>query len=373
MTKRSCPACGGWTTTLITHVDLVTPDGHPLQGGYPVASCDQCGTGFADVVPPVDWYDDFYQDGAKYATEEPSEWMCQRSAQTTQRVIDRLELTGNERILDVGSGNGMLVRELRTYGYDAIGLDPSGANGALIGSLSKMPEDCGKYDAIILAGVLEHVWDVDLAMKTIASLLAQDGQVYVEVPDAAAYPTSYLGPFEDYNTEHVNHFASHSLRILGQRFGFFSCLSRSEQIPFAEGIDAQYLTHGWRSSVKFNKDLRSSLVAYTNRSVDDLTTINGGLERALGDSPSFNLWGAGECAYRFLALPALRKRKCEHIVDSDEQRRGVILHDCYVYSPDALLDNDSPIVVASLTRSGGILSAAEELGVATRIVEAAVR
>ena len=368
MTIRPCPACGNYLAMPVTKVSLVTPDGHPLQGGYHVVSCVTCGTGFADCEPPTDWYDSFYGESAKYASEEPTAWQGQRAVLTVDRIIERCHLEQGARVVDIGSGNGLIVDELRDRGFDAVGIDPSGANGALVGSLAKMPEDVGTYDAVLLIGVLEHVWDVAGAMSTVNSLLNQDGSVYVEVPDAAAYVTSYLGPFEDFNTEHVNHFAAESLRVLGDKM-MFDTFTESMAIPFAPGLTAQCLVNVWER--RSRPDLWRTLRDYADQSNVDMVCINVTLDRELGDATSFNLWGAGECAYRFLSLPTLKDRTCELIVDSDQARRAGRLLGMEIMSPVALLANSAPIVLASTTRSAGIVAAAKELGVSERIVTVA--
>src|SRR5688572_8723319 len=63
-------------------------------------------------------------------------------------------------ILDVGCGDGHLVREMRTRGYDAIGVDPAPpespnlqrATGAEIANLGR-----SRFDSVVSLETFEHV------------------------------------------------------------------------------------------------------------------------------------------------------------------------------------------------------------------------
>ena len=46
------------------------------------------------------------------------------------------------------------------------------------------------------------------------------GVVYLDLPDASRYVDPYIAPFEDFSTEHVNHFSPSTLEVLASRCGF---------------------------------------------------------------------------------------------------------------------------------------------------------
>ena len=75
---------------------------------------------------------------------------------------------------------------------------------------------------MILTSVLEHVLDVKSAISALVSVCADDGRIFLEVPDAAGYADYLYAPFQDFNTEHINHFSTASLRNLMGQFGFSS-------------------------------------------------------------------------------------------------------------------------------------------------------
>ena len=85
---------------------------------------------------------------------------------------------------------------------------------AMVGSLSKIPENIGKFDLIILSHVLEHVQDLNQAIFEVSNLVSENGSVFVELPDATRYADHVVAPFQEFNTEHINHFSQIGLMNL---------------------------------------------------------------------------------------------------------------------------------------------------------------
>ena len=63
-----------------------------------------------------------------------------------------------------------------------------------------------KFDFISVTHVLEHVLDIKSFMDKIYDVLNPNGIVYVECPDINSYNKYIHGPFQEFNTEHINHF-----------------------------------------------------------------------------------------------------------------------------------------------------------------------
>ena len=112
------------------------------------------------------------------------------------------------------------------------GIDPSptcvqeaektpGVRG-FVGSLSEMPKAVSPYNVVVLSHVLEHVRDVHPALENLKVQMRTGSLLYVEVPDAARYADYAWSPFQDFNTEHINHFSPQFLSATcydGQGFG----------------------------------------------------------------------------------------------------------------------------------------------------------
>jgi SAM-dependent methyltransferase len=381
---RSCPACGEVDGQPIHHLKLRTPDGHPLQGGYVIAACRHCGTGYADVVIDPDYYNRYYAELAKYADdpslvsagvaadEMPSAWADGRLDATADRIVS---VTGGmiDRLLDIGCGDGTLLRALQERGVgQVLGIDPSPKSSVVaarrgidvqVGSFSDMPKGLGEFDVISMTGVLEHVWDVDEAMVWATAHLSVDGLLYIELPDASRYLDPYLGPFEDFNSEHVNHFSPSSLVTLGLRFGMTSQWGGPTDTELAPGVTTACtgiaLTRDAGVAAPVTRDLGlvHTLEQFTERSGRDLRSIDDRLRDRLGASKEFILWGMGELSMKLLAETVLSERQAVALVDGNVARQGARYRGQSVVSPDDIPRGDIPIVIGSLIRDEPIISA----------------
>jgi len=96
-------------------------------------------------------------------------------------------------ILEVGCGDGWLLRQLRELGYENVfGIDPSKAareNRNDFITSGFFPEDMPaalrgqKFDLIITRHVLEHIEAPRPFMTALANALTDGGQLWIEVPD----------------------------------------------------------------------------------------------------------------------------------------------------------------------------------------------
>jgi SAM-dependent methyltransferase len=131
-------------------------------------------------VPPEDYFEKHDMDsklaGASYMLERAS------------------ALTGGVgRLLDVGSGRGELLLAARLAGWQAVGVDPSPAFARFAARHSgvevraELVERCGfeseSFDVIILAAVLEHLYNPDETVRELARLLRGGGALFVDVPN----------------------------------------------------------------------------------------------------------------------------------------------------------------------------------------------
>ena len=82
-------------------------------------------------------------------------------------IFRRLTRLGSGRVLEVGCGSGLFLRELARAGYDVEGLDISAGDiayarerlglKAFQGSADDLSLEANRYDAVLLMSVLEHV------------------------------------------------------------------------------------------------------------------------------------------------------------------------------------------------------------------------
>ena len=198
---RPCPVCGSKAVSVISEQRFELPEGHPLPVAWDVVSCPICDFSYADTAASQATYDYYYSEFSKYEHDATS---TGGGATTTdrQRLEDTAALIAevigkDDSILDLGCANGGLLAAFKKLGFTALtGVDPSpvcaattakiGAEG-LTGSLFDPPVDGRKFKAVILCHVLEHICDLQTAAEVLQGLVAADGYLYIEVPDASRY------------------------------------------------------------------------------------------------------------------------------------------------------------------------------------------
>lgn len=103
--------------------------------------------------------------------------------------------SGKQRLLDVGAGAGHFVALMRSYGWEATGVDSSPraaqqANAAfgvplMLGNFEERPPS-GPFDVVHMSHVVEHFFDPWRALQHAHDVLAPGGRLFVETPNAAS-------------------------------------------------------------------------------------------------------------------------------------------------------------------------------------------
>jgi SAM-dependent methyltransferase len=360
------------------------PQGHPLSGGYDVVSCRTCGFVYADTKVSQAAYDSYYAELSKYqdlrtssgSGEDPFD--RKRLEATARQIVDLLRDPG-ARILDVGCANGGLLKALREAGCTSLcGIDPSPACventrswgiEAYPGTFSR-PFPRSKIDCAVLSHTLEHVQDLNEATQWIGRVLAETGTVYVEVPDAVRYVDYLYAPFQDFNTEHINHFSLLSLQRLMSRSGYRMVTGGEKLVATSKDTDYPAIFGFWRRAgtgsampdLPRDEGLKASLVRYVRASRTLLDEIDAQLRRILPRSTPVVVWGAGQLALKLLVETSLATARIAAFVDSNPVNQGKVLRGVSVISPEAARGLAAPIVIATVLHQQEIAEQIREMG-----------
>jgi ubiquinone/menaquinone biosynthesis C-methylase UbiE len=160
---------------------------------------------------PMDPIRDYFDTEARrYARERYDGSSCDQFAyQARRRLALEMLGAGHGRVLDIGSGPGVLTTELRRNGYHVYSLDvsiemlresrcgqtvrPAGPHFTQ-GRLPELPFVAGSFDAAMAIGVLAYLDDPLAGLTEIRRVLRTDGVAVLQASNAAC-PTSRLHSF----------------------------------------------------------------------------------------------------------------------------------------------------------------------------------
>ena len=385
---RPCPVCESRPIERLHRQRFVLEDGHPLGDGYDVVYCVACGFVYADVSASQADYDAFYAKLSKYDDATTSTGSGE-SAQDRERLAETAQLVGNmlpsreARILDIGCAGGGLLEALQRRGYrNLVGVDPSPTCARLTrertgeaydGWVTSLPKQIGMFDCVIMSHVLEHVLDVASAILALRSLLREGARVYLEVPDAVRYADHIYAPFQDFNTEHINHFSSRSLDNAMESRGYAATgggerLLHSSPCTYTPAVYRVYRWMGASTAVNPDLALKPAILRYIERSSVLLKTIDTRIREALSTSPVLIVWGTGQLTLKLLAETCLSQAKVAAFVDSNPIHQGRRLAGAPILAPSAIREYKQPILIGTMLHHREILSQIEKLGLENRII-----
>ena len=213
------------------------------SNGLDVIECLMCG--FRHVVPLPDaralertYRDTYYRDDKPTFISHASE--DQQWAELAQddrlKIFERILPQSRRRLLDIGCGPGFFLKTAKLRGWRGLGIEPSRQAATHARSIgvavtegffnAESAPGLGRFDAVQLNNVLEHVPDPAATLLEAGALLEPNGVLCVNVPNdyspfqiaarlAVTQSEWWVAP-----SHHLNYFDFESLAGLLQRLGF---------------------------------------------------------------------------------------------------------------------------------------------------------
>ena len=376
---RGCPICGSSEGEVLHSQELVVTDDYPLPKHFDIVMCSTCGMVYTRTTATQEDYDNFYttssvhQNPAESSAGEIPVWEVSRLLDLAD-VIARSAASKTSRILDVGCSSGGLLKILSSMGYDdVVGVDPSPvcvsnarSNGieAYQGEAGHLPDCIGTFDLVTLTGVLEHVLDLRSAVTSLVTVCSPTGRIFFEVPDAKRYADFLHSPFQDFNTEHINHFSKDALRNLMKPFGFSLINEQRTTIQGPSGLELACLAVAFERTTRpagdtawhIDKSFRPSMQRYIAESRSMMTRLDQQLQAALASSSQAIVWGTGQLTMKLLSDTVLKDVNVIAFIDGNRIHAGKRLRGTPILGPSEVPDQHTPIVISSLLHADGILA-----------------
>jgi 2-polyprenyl-3-methyl-5-hydroxy-6-metoxy-1,4-benzoquinol methylase len=224
MSEMKCWVCGknafsrvGGTDELSLQPDRFKITDANYSISLPRYKCHNCGFIQCDTADVTKFYEEL----------EDEEYISSGNQRTLQfkKLLKNVKhyIPANGKILDIGAGSGLFLREAENLGYSAIGIEPSlflanaGKEDGLNIIQGTFPENCPceKYDAIFLTDVIEHIADPLPMLKSIPNFLATGGKVIVTTPDVSSIMARVMGrKWWHYRIAHIGYYNRHTLEMI---------------------------------------------------------------------------------------------------------------------------------------------------------------
>ena len=156
--------------------------------------CGRCGVATTSPWPSDAQLGEAYADWYRPANGRFSGLGDKLLRRSRSALADRLHrVLPRGPVLDVGAGDGTLVRAFVRHGREAVGVDPyASANHPYVRDV-ELEEMDGNWSAVIFWHSLEHLREPVRALRHAATLAAPGGVLVVAVPNAASLQARTFG------------------------------------------------------------------------------------------------------------------------------------------------------------------------------------
>jgi SAM-dependent methyltransferase len=230
----ACAACAG--TVLLPHLHVEAAPASDL-----IPTTDRFGSALGDIVRcpacghmQLDRFPSEAELGEAYGEAASEDYVEEEAGQraTARVALERIERYARRgALLDLGCWVGFLPAEARERGWDPLGVEPSEFAAAYarerlgleIVQDDLFEADLGgrRFDAVVMADVIEHLPRPDHALDRIAGLLEPGGVLYLALPNAGSRVARRLGArWWSVIPTHVHYFTRPSLLTLLRRRGY---------------------------------------------------------------------------------------------------------------------------------------------------------
>lgn len=277
--EKCCRICGA--STLVDEFTGVKDLEYYSYGPVNFVRCENCGVLMQDPLPPSDLIPSFYPPNYRnYLVEDkPSLLAGLKNLQASmfaKNISKHLKNLVEDRILDLGFGNGQLLLALkRLGGRNLSGADFSespqheklkreGIRLAFSNFDERFPyEENEKFDCIILNNVIEHFLDPVKVLKLSKSRLADGGKMILITPSSDAldfdlFKSAWAGFHAPRHTFVFNH---QSMKKMAAESGFGNVKIEAFNDPGQWAISCQSMMVA--ADITKKDDLKNGLAFYT--------------------------------------------------------------------------------------------------------------
>ena len=230
MTRSKCILCSGI-------LKLIISDHVQDSKNHKVIQCSKCKHVQLNPVPSKDEDKLFYDNNLQEKFVNNSGTIKNNRKKSAYDLNRRVELVSkitpkNGKILEIGSGYGFFLEQMKRKNYDVIGIEISNEHQKISKRVTKAKVfdvnimenniTLGKFHTIVLFYVFEHISHLKQFLKNIRKMLFRNGKVVIEVPNFNDYQIKINHSYREWNFQraHIHYFTPKILQSFLQKNGF---------------------------------------------------------------------------------------------------------------------------------------------------------
>jgi len=232
---QQCPVCDGKAF----YPFLTCTDFFVSGEQFRIKQCNSCGFKITENIEDEDNIGRYYQSENYISHSNTSKGIVNSVYHSVRkymldrkrRLVEKATGIRNGDILDVGTGTGFFLNEMKENGWQVTGTEKSSDAREFAKkefNLDNLPSEKlftlnkNSFDAITLWHVLEHIHLLNENMETFARLLKNDGKLIIAVPNHESSDAKHYKEFwAAYDVpRHIWHFAPKQMKQLGEKHGF---------------------------------------------------------------------------------------------------------------------------------------------------------
>src|SRR5260221_1709063 len=237
--KQNCPVCNS-EQSIALFKNLIHTCNVLKKAGINVSNedapadinlCSNCKHKYLSLIIKDKFINNYYGvvDSEYYDTAKDNPY--DGRVKDTKKFADLIakKCTDCYTVLEIGSGLGHLLFQLKEKGYECTGIEPSGFASSysrsqlglnvITGLLNRETFPTKKFDIVILSDVIEHIYDINSLFSLIEYYLAPSGRVIVLTGNSNSLYARVCGKkwLYFYSWEHVSFFNKSSINNLFTR------------------------------------------------------------------------------------------------------------------------------------------------------------
>ncbi len=243
-TEYTCLVCKSKSSELF----LESTDHFVSGEQFEIRKCNSCGFVFTADAPGIEKMGPYYESEEYISHSDTQQGLVNKLYHRVRDIMLKRKLklikrgTTGKVLLDIGCGTGYFPHFMNQNGFDASGmeLDDDARKFAAENFNLKIdsPDDLlhqdiqGKYDAITLWHVLEHLHDTEKYLNWIKKALKDDGVLIIALPNCSSYDAKAYGKYwAAYDVpRHLWHFVPETFKPYLSQFAFE--LKQIKRLPF---------------------------------------------------------------------------------------------------------------------------------------------